>query len=121
MNRTIFLMILFLVVSCRKDETKMLSFKDCKVEYTNYGSGEKELYAGHSISNKWEFEAANRKLALCLCEKYLVKPDKEIKLKILEIYNSEEKYFENKVPKNVKFDTILKNRKEIFDPTVLID
>ncbi|MFC6266878.1 hypothetical protein [Frigoriflavimonas asaccharolytica] len=91
------------------------------MEYPSYGSGEKELYAGHSISNKWEIESANRKLALCLSEKYLEKPDQEIKLKILEIYNSKEEYFEHNSPKNIEFNTILKNRNEIFDPNILIE
>ena len=121
MNRTIYFVILCLVISCQKDEIKVLSFKDCKVEYPSYGSGEKELYEGHLISNKWELESANRKLALCLCEKYLVKPDREIELKILEIYIADEEYFEHRFPKKIAFETILKKRFEIFDPTILID
>ncbi len=82
MNRTIFFAILFLVISCRKDETKILSFKGCEVKYQSYGSGEKKLYEGHFVSNEWELESAKRQLALCLCEKYLEKPDTEIKAKI---------------------------------------
>ncbi len=121
MNRTIFFAILFLVISCRKDETKILSFKGCEVEYPSYGSGEKKLYEGHFVSNEWELESAKRQLALCLCEKYLEKPDTEIKAKILEIYNSEEEYFENNYPKKIEFNSILKKRKEIFDPTILVD
>ncbi len=122
MNRAIYFLILFsFLVSCKKDETKKLEFKDCVVEYPSYGSGEKELYVGHSISNKWELESAKRKLALCLCEKYLENPDLEIKLKILEIYNSKEEYFEHNSPKNIDFKIILKNRNEIFNPSILID
>lgn len=68
-----------------------------------------------------ELESAKRKLALCLCEKYLKKPYIEIKNKILEIYKAEEKYFAKDYPKNLAFDTILKKRMEIFDPTILID
>ncbi|TRX16643.1 hypothetical protein [Flavobacterium franklandianum] len=121
MNRTIFFAILFLFISCRKDETKILSFKDCKVEYPSYECGEKKLYEGHSVSNEWELESAKRQLALCLCEKYLEKPDSEIKAEILEIYNAKEKYFGNDNPKNMEFDTILKKRAEIFDPTIYVD
>jgi len=121
MNRTIYFAILFLVISCQKDETKTMSFKGCEVKYQSYGSGEKKLYEGHSISNELEFESAKRQLALCLCEKYFKKPDVEIKSKILEIYNAKEKYFGNDYPKNIAFDTILKKRAEIFNPTILID
>jgi hypothetical protein len=121
MNRTIFFAILFLVISCRKDETKTLSFKGCEVNYPSYGSGEKKLYEGHSVSNEWELESAKRELALCLCEKYLKKPDAEIKAKILEIYNAKEEYFGNDYPKTINFDTILKKRAEIFDPTIYVD
>lgn len=119
MNRTIIFTIFFLIIACQKDETKTISFKNCKVEYMCYGSGKKEIYENHSISNQWEFESAKRQLALCLCEKYLEKPDVGIKNKILEIYNTEEEYYEN--PKNLEFDTILKKRKEIFNPTILLD
>jgi hypothetical protein len=121
MNRIIYFSIFFLAISCQKDKTKILKFKDCKVEYWSYGSGQKEVYEGHSISNQCELESAKRKLALCLCEKYLEKPDAEIKVKILEIYNAKEEYFGNDYPKNITFDTILKKRLEIFESTILID
>ena len=119
MNRIIILAIFFLSISCQKDETKTIKFRNCKVEYMNYAGGKKEVYENHSVSNQWEFESAKRKLALCLCEMYMQKPDVEIKTKILEIYNTEEEYYENL--KKLEFDTILKKRKEIFDPTILLD
>ena len=119
MNRIIVFTIFFSIISCKRDETKIIEFRDCKVEYMSYGSGQKEVDKNNSISNQWEFESAKRQLALCLCEKYLKKPDAEIKAKILEIYNTDEEYYENS--KNLEFDTILKKRKEIFDPTILLD
>lgn len=121
MNKLLYFVFLFLIFSCKKDESKSLMFKNCKVEYMFYGSGEKELYEAHSISNEWEFESANRKLAICLCEKYLEKADEEIKVKILEIYNTKEKYFSRDLLANMEFDTILKNRNKIFAPTILLD
>ena len=121
MYRTIYFVIIFSAISCQKDETKVLSFKGCEVEYPSYASGEKKLYEGHSVTNEWEFESAKRQLALCLCEKYLEKPDKEIKAEILEIYNVKEEYFSKDYPKNLAFDTILKKRTAVFDPTILID
>ncbi|QZK89317.1 hypothetical protein K5V07_01940 [Flavobacterium sp. CHNK8] len=119
MNRIIFLIIFFTIISCKKDETKTITFRNCKVEYMSFGNGQKEIDENNSISNQWEFESAKRELALCLCERYLEKPDAEIKAKILEIYNTEEEYYENSI--NLEFDTILKNRKEVFDPTILLD
>lgn len=120
MSKILGFVFFFLIISCRKDEAKTLLFGNCKIEYRCFGSGEEELYEGHSISNEWEFEAANRKLALCLCEKYLKKPDTKIKVKILEIYSSKEKYFSRDFSINLKFDSILKKRKEIFNPTILL-
>lgn len=115
------LILLLITVSCSKDEKGILSFHNCKVEYPIYKSGEKELYSGHSVSNKWEFESAKRKLAICLCEEYLKNPNKEAKEKILEIYFEKEEYFSKDVSKNLNLDTILKNRNEIFNPKILID
>lgn len=121
MNKLIFFSFLILVVSCQKDEVKTLSFGDCKIEYMSYRNGQDESNTGNYISNKWLLESANRKLGLCLCEKYLRKPGNEIKAKILEIYNAEEEYFEKDYPKNIAFDTLLKKRMKIFDPTILLD
>ena len=121
MYRILFFVFLFLIQSCKKDETKTLTFKDCEVEYPFYGSGEKILYEGHSITNQWELESARRQLALCLCEKYISRPDIEIKNKILEIYYSNEKYFDVGSKKDLNFETIIKNRNEIFDSKILIN
>ena len=110
-----------MIISCQKDETKTLIFKNCKVEYLQYKNGQKEVYEGHSISNQWELESAKRKLALCLCEKYLEKPDEEIKAKIIELYKVKEQFFIKDYPENLEFETILKLRMEVFDPTILID
>lgn len=121
MKRIIFLALIFFVISCKKDETKTLIFKNYKVDYMSYGSGEKEIYENHSVTNEWELESAKRKLALCLCEKYLEKPDAEIKSKILELYTVKEQIFYKDYPKNMEFEIILKKRMEIFNPTILID
>ena len=86
-------------------------------KYPIYANGEKL----HSISNEWELESAKYDLALCLCEEYLKKPDKEIKDKILKLYKEDMTYYRTRFPKNLDFNLILKNRKEIFDPTILID
>lgn len=121
MNKILSFIIFYFFISCQKDEIKTITFKGCKVEYMSYTGGQKEIYENHSISNQWELESAKRKLALCLCEKYLTNPNVEIKNKILEIYNAKEEYFEKDYPKNLTFDTILKKRMDIFDPTILLD
>lgn len=59
MNRIIFFSIFFSIISCQKDKTKTITFKDCKVEYMSYGKGEKEIYEGHSISNQWSLNQQN--------------------------------------------------------------
>ena len=70
-------------------------------------------------ARSWLLEAAKRKFALCLCDEYLKKPDVEVK-KNSRNYTAEEEYFEKNYPKNISFDTILKKRKEIFDPIILL-
>lgn len=120
-----FLFLLFLTfISCsseNKETIQVLSFKNCKVSYPQFSKGEKVLYEGHSITNKWYLESAKRELANCLCDKYLQKPNEEMKTKILEIYHAKEEYFSKDYPSNLPFDSILKNRKEVFEHKILID
>lgn len=116
------LSIILLLISCTKEDTiGTLNFKSCQISYPIYANGEKLLYEGHCVSNEWELESAKYELALCLCEKYLRKPDTEIKDKILEIYHAEMKYYQSAYPRNLDFNLIVKYRKEIFDPTILVD
>lgn len=117
-----YLILVLALISCSKEDTiGTLNFKSCQANYPIYANGEKFLYDGHSISNEWELESAKYELALCLCEEYLKKPNTEIKDRILEIYRSEMKYYQTGYPKNLDFNLILKNRKQIFDPTILVD
>jgi hypothetical protein len=99
----------------------MLRFETCTVTYNEYNGGEKELYAGHFITNEMELESANRKLALCLCESYLTLKEEKTKKKILELYHLKENYFERRFSTNLSFDSILVQRNEIFEPTIVID
>ena len=117
MKYYLFLVIIALSACKKEDKTGVLNFKSCHISYPIYANGEKL----HSISNEWELESAKYDLALCLCEEYLKKPDKETKDKILEIYHEEMTYYQNGYPENLDFNLILKNRKEIFDPTILVD
>lgn len=83
--------------------------------------GQKELYPGHDISNEMEFESARRKLALCLCDRYIQTQEKVIKAKILDILKSKENYFSKPLGTELSIDTILVHKDRIFDPTILID
>lgn len=74
------------------------------------------------VGNQWRLESAKQELALCLCEKYLQNPNKETNDKILEIYNDNFKFYRRQISiKPIDFDSVLKNRKEIFDDRILVD
>ncbi|SEW08951.1 hypothetical protein SAMN05421841_0976 [Chryseobacterium wanjuense] len=116
-------LISILLISCSKKYTGEVSFKNCKINYPLHDEKkESRIYNGHNIPNQWEYESAMRKMALCLCEKYLQKPDTEIKEKIIEIYKYKfEFYNKENTFKKVNFDSILVNRKDIFNSEILID
>ena len=98
------------------------SFKNCKATYEIYNSGEKKLYTGHYMTNEMQLEAAQRKLAACLCEEYLKTRDEDVKHKIIELYNRRESYFPPSTSITTNdFDSIMKHRKQLFDATILID
>lgn len=117
MNIAKYLFILILTISCQDHEIKFLTFKDCKIDYMVYNKDGKEMhddFYSYKMYNQSMFESARRRLALCLCNKYLQNPDEETKNKILEIYHAKEEYLLKKHPENLDFDTIIKNRIEIF-------
>jgi hypothetical protein len=116
-------LIALILTSCSKKYTGEVSFKSCKVSYPLHDEKkERKLYHDHNIPNQWEYESAMQKLALCLCEKYLQKKDEEIKEKIIEIYKSDFEYYRKEISfKKVNFDSILMNRKEIFNSEIIID
>lgn len=120
------LTVLFLfsaLLSCSQKYDGEVHFKSCKVKYDVIDEKkEKQLYGQNMIGNQWRSESAKQKLALCLCEKYLQNRDEEIKEKILEIYNADMDYFHRRKSfKRNDFDSILVNRKEIFDYRILVD
>jgi len=122
--KLIYLFFLFtLLISCTEKYTGEVSFKSCKIKYDVLDE-KKEHKSDNQyiVGNQWRFESTKQKLALCLCEKYLQNPDKEIKDKILEIYHDDFEYYHKEINfKPVGFDSILKNRKEIFDYRILVD
>ncbi|MCE3074708.1 hypothetical protein [Chryseobacterium gwangjuense] len=117
------LLFISLVASCSKKYTGEVSFKNYKITYPIHDEEkENELYSDHNIPNQWEYESAMRKLALCLCEKYIQKPDPKIKEKITEIYMYKfEFYPRNNTFKKVDFDSILINKEEVFNSEILVD
>jgi hypothetical protein len=100
-----------------------VNFKSCTIKYDVLDE-RKELKINdqYMVGNQWRFESAKQELALCLCEKYLQNRDEEIKQKILEIYQDDFEYYHKEINfKPIDFDSILKNRKEIFDYRILVD
>jgi hypothetical protein len=97
--------------------TRTISFQDCNVEYKFYLDGDAEIYKKHYITNKDELRSANRKLALCLCEKYQQTNDKELKNNILELANQ----YGEKLDSDMSIEFIIDNRMKIFDPVIYID
>ena len=121
--RCVFVGLLSIFILGWKDKVETLQYDNCVVKYNVYQGGEKELPSlpGHSISNDWELESAKRKLAICLSESYLAKPSSNLKAKIFELYYTKETYFSRPMVPNISIDSIIAKRKDIFDPTILID
>nr|WP_314492527.1 hypothetical protein [uncultured Chryseobacterium sp.] len=115
--------VLTTLLSCTEKYTGEVSFKSCKIKYHVLDEKEEEeKYGQNMVGNLWRFESAKQQLAICLCEKYLQNRDEEIKEKILEIYRGNFEYYYRDINhKPIYFDSILKNRKEIFDFRILID
>lgn len=115
--------LLTILFSCNEKYTGEVSFKSCKIKYDVVDEKEeKRIYGQNMVGNQWRLESAKQELALCLCEKYLQKPDQEIKDKILEIYNDDLEYYRReKSFKPVNFDSILENRKIVFDARIFVD
>jgi len=117
------LLISILLISCKQKYTGEVNFKSCTINYPLHDEEkDKELYKNFAVPNQWEYESAMQKLALCLCEKYIQKPDEETKKKIIEIYKTDFEYYRREISfKKVNFDSILVNRKVIFDPTIFVN
>jgi hypothetical protein len=111
-----------LLYSCG-DKTKTLLFKGCQVTYHQYIGGKYKLYEGHYVTDEMQLEAAHRKLALCLCEQYILTKDTIIRFKIIEFYNEKETYFtpSEKIIKTNNIDSIIQHRHDLFDTTIMID
>lgn len=116
-----FLLLCTALTSCSQERKAALSFDECKICYTLYENGQKELYVGHYITDEMELEAARRKLALCLCDRYIETKDTAVKAKIIEILKANETYFTKPLGTELSIDTILVYKDKIFDPTILID
>lgn len=122
--KLIYLFLLFtLVLSCKEKYTGVVSFKSCKIKYDVLDENQEEkIYGQNMVGNQWRLESAKQELALCLCEKYLQNQDEQIKEKILEIYRDDFDYYHRAINLRLTdFDSVLKNRKEIFNVSILVD
>lgn len=115
--------LLTILFSCTEKYTGEVSFRSCKIKYDVLDEKEEFKVDGqHMVGNQWRLESAKQELALCLCEKYLQDPNKETKDKILEIYNDDFKFYQRQISiKPIDFDSVLKNRKKVFDYLILVD
>lgn len=115
----VFFTILF---SCSQKYTGEIVFKNCKVNYPLHDEEKERKIQYGAVTNQWEYESALRKLAICLCKQYDKKPDKEIREKIIEISQYKFAFYPRDLSfKKINFDSILMNRKEIFDPAIVMD
>lgn len=116
-----FLLLCTALISCSRERKAELSFDKCKISYTLYPNGQKELHVGHYITDEMELEAAKRNLALCLCDRYIEAKDPLVKGKIIEIQKEKEIYFAKPLGTELSIDTILVHKDKIFDTKILID
>ena len=91
-----------------------VSFKTCIVHYEYFDRG---------LVDDAEL-AANNKLALCLCDAYQQKHDTVIANRIFKIYREDGSHYgvdSVSYRSNRNIDSIIRNKKAIFDTLILID
>ncbi|MDO3424315.1 hypothetical protein QWT87_05385 [Chryseobacterium sp. APV1] len=122
MKSGFFSVFLMFLLSCSEKYSGEITFKNCKVNYPLHDEEKERKINDEAVTNQWEYESALRELALCLCYEYDRKPTKEIKDKIIEIYKYKFEYYNrNDSFEKINFDSILMNRKRIFDPAMIVD
>ena len=97
------------------DRTHTLSYGGCNIEFKyNYSVDTTDL----------EYPAANGRLAICLCEKYLNSKDPNIGRRVMLIYQT----YGLPLPPDTTYrvtipplDTVVKYRKMAFDTLVALD
>jgi len=113
---------MFLKVYLDKHKTRngVLDFKGCKAQFTYRNMDIDKAGFNHSL----DFIKAKRTVAACLCEKYLLRKDTSVASMILLINHSFATSWFDKHPEHnqdgrseTNLDSILKYRKEVFDPT----
>ncbi|MDP9078455.1 MAG: hypothetical protein M3O71_13565 [Bacteroidota bacterium] len=98
----------------RYRSTQTISFKTCSIDFKYVDKG--------LVTDV--YRAANNKLALCLCGAYQQKHDTAIANRIFKIYREYGSHYgvdsvSNRSNRNI--DSIIRNRKAIFDTLILID
>ena len=116
---------LYLFKRSPKNTKESLAYKNCRVQYNHYEKGESFIYPGHTITNEMEYAAAQRKLALCLCNEYIKSKDPEAGKKIYEIYKKGYgNYWQGNDDESGSYnnlDSLIKYKETIFDTTITID
>lgn len=93
---TLILALLAYKLMVNKEFEEKLTFKNCTVSYPQYTLDERRAYEGYSVSNEMEFAAANRKLALCLCEEYEKTKASDVADKLMDIYQQYSRFKDEK-------------------------
>lgn len=91
--------------------TQTVAFRDCAVHF-NYNS---------EASGADIYRAAQNKLALCLCNSYLQKPDTALSNHIIQIYRQYGNRYLDSLGRFNNVDSIIKHKNELLDTLVLID
>ena|ERR1700749_5101585 len=95
----------------RYRSTQTISFKTCTVRFKYFDKG---LIADAG-------RAANNKLALCLCDVYAHRPDTVVANQILKIYKEYGDRDSLSFDHKYNLDSLIKNKKTVFDTTILVD
>jgi len=95
----------------RYKSTQTISFKACTVKFKYFDAG-----LDYDVNR-----SANNKLALCLCDIYAHKPDTAVANKILKIYKEYGDRDSLSFGHKYNLDSLVKNKKTVFDTTIWAD
>lgn len=106
--------VIFMYIT-RTPAPTIISYKHCRVQVDYY----------MSIDNRdLGYISAQQQLALCLCEDFIKTKDKKVALKIMELYKNYGIVPSANQKKKTGIDqlaTIIRHRKTIFNPIILLD
>lgn len=105
------IILFFTVIFPEIRKPKTISFKACTVKFKYFDAG-----LDYDVNR-----SANNKLALCLCDIYAHKPDTAVANKILKIYKEYGDRDSLSFGHKYNLDSLVKNKKTVFDTTIWAD